>query len=237
MIEIKNLTKNFNALSVLKGIDISMPDSGITALLGPNGSGKTTMLKSVLGMVIPDSGEILYNGESVLNQHRYRNTIAYLPQIAQFPENLTGRELIDLFKETKTGATREGVLIDMFDIEKELDKKMGTLSGGNKQKINITLALMHDEPFIILDEPSSGLDPLSISKFKDFLLEEKQRGKLIVITTHIMSLAEELADKIIFILEGKVHYHGSLTALLEMQGMDRLERSIASILEDQKSYV
>lgn len=234
MISIKNLHKSFKKNHVLKGIDVEIRGQGIIALLGPNGSGKTTMLKCFLGMVIPDSGEILFQGNNIIGQYAYRQSVGYLPQIARFPDNLTGRELIELMKSIKCGETREEALIDLFDLSSELDKKMSNLSGGNRQKVNITLALMHDSPLIILDEPSAGLDPLSIKKFKDFLRLEKERGKTIIVTTHIMSLAADLADDILFLLDGQVYFQGSLSRLLELQMEDSLENAIAQILDSKK---
>ena len=234
MISIKNLHKSFKKNHVLKGIDVEIKGQGIIALLGPNGSGKTTMLKCFLGMVIPDSGEILFQGNNIIGQYAYRQSVGYLPQIARFPDNLTGRELIELMKSIKCGETREEALIDLFDLSSELDKKMSNLSGGNRQKVNITLALMHDSPLIILDEPSAGLDPLSIKKFKDFLRLEKERGKTIIVTTHIMSLAEDLADDILFLLDGQVYFQGSLARLLELQMEESLENAIAQILDSKK---
>lgn len=234
MISIKNLHKSFNKNHVLKGIDVEIRGLGIIALLGPNGSGKTTMLKCFLGMVIPDSGEILFQGNNIIGQYAYRQRVGYLPQIARFPDNLTGRELIELMKSIKSGETRENELIDLFDLSPELDKKMSNLSGGNRQKVNITLALMHDSPLIILDEPSAGLDPLSIKKFKDFLRLEKERGKTIIVTTHIMSLAADLADDILFLLDGQVYFQGSLSRLLELQMEESLENAIAQILDNKK---
>lgn len=234
MISIKNLHKSFKKNHVLKGIDVEIRGQGIIALLGPNGSGKTTMLKCFLGMVIPDSGEILFQGNNIIGQYAYRQSVGYLPQIARFPDNLTGRELIELMKSIKCGETREEALINLFDLSSELEKKMSNLSGGNRQKVNITLALMHDSPLIILDEPSAGLDPLSIKKFKDFLRLEKERGKTIIVTTHIMSLAADLADDILFLLDGQVYFQGSLSRLLELQMEDSLENAIAQILDSKK---
>ena len=237
MIEIKNLNKSFKKNHVLKGINLDIMDNGIIALLGPNGSGKTTLLKCVLGMILPDEGSISVYGENIKGQYQYRNQIGYLSQIARFPENLKASELIEMVKTLKDKPSREKELIDLFGLEDELDKKMGALSGGNRQKINIVLALMHDDPVIILDEPSAGLDPLSIRKLKSFLLEEKKKNKLIIITTHIMSLAEELADDVLFILNGSVHYKGSLDELLTYYGTNNLEIAIAKILENKKKQV
>ncbi len=238
MIKIKKLNKSFKKNHVLKDISLSISGPGVVALLGPNGSGKTTMLKCFLGMVLPDSGDILFNGQSTLKQYQYREKISYLSQIARFPENLTAKELISLMKEIKPGRTREDQFVHMFNLEKELDKKMGSLSGGTRQKVNITLALMHDDPLIILDEPSTGLDPLSLRELKDFIHEERERGKLVLITTHILSLAEELADDVIFLLDGNVFFNGSISELLSNQHELNLENAIANILKStkEKSY-
>ncbi|MDF1698437.1 MAG: ABC transporter ATP-binding protein [Saprospiraceae bacterium] len=234
MISFQNLNKYYKKNHVIKGITLSINGPGIVALLGPNGSGKTTLLKSFLGMVLPSSGDILFNGESVLKQYSYRKQISYLSQISRFPDNLTVNELISFMKEIKPGKTREHQFIQMFNLQQELEKKMGSLSGGTRQKVNITLALMHDDPLIILDEPSTGLDPLSLKELKKFITEERERGKLIVITTHILSLAEALADDIIFLLEGHVFFNGSMSALLNDQGEINLENAIAHILKSTK---
>ncbi|MFT6809536.1 MAG: Cu-processing system ATP-binding protein [Saprospiraceae bacterium] len=217
MIDVTGLNKTFGNNHVLKNISVSIKGPGILALLGPNGSGKTTFLKCFLGMVIPDSGELLFQGESILKQYSYRRKLSCLSQIARFPENLTVRELIVLMQELKPGKTRESRFIEMFNLERELNKKMRNLSGGTRQKVNILLALMHDDPLLILDEPSRGLDPLSLRELKKFILREKERGKLIIITTHILSLAEQLADDILFLLEGNIFFKGSLQVLLEFQ--------------------
>jgi len=112
---------------------------------------------------------------------------------------------------------------------------MGSLSGGTRQKVNITLALMHDDPLIILDEPSTGLDPLSLKELKEFIHEERDQGKLIIITTHILSLAEELSEDIVFLLEGEIYFNGSLIELLTVQHQYNLENAIANILKSTKT--
>ena len=234
MIDVSGLSKTFGKNHVLKNISVAIKGPGIIALLGPNGSGKTTFLKCFLGMVIPDKGEVLFQGESILKKYVYRRNISYLSQISRFPENLSVRELITLMQELKPGTTRESRFIQMFNLEKELDKKMGNLSGGTRQKVNILLALMHDDPLLILDEPSTGLDPLSLRELKKFVLEERDRGKLIIITTHILSLAEQLAEDILFLLDGKIFFKGSLQVLLDSQQENSLENAIAHILHESK---
>jgi len=231
MICIRDLNKSYKNNRVLREINVHFEGAGIVAILGPNGSGKTTLLKCLLGMVLPDSGEILFRRKSIANEHAYRSDISYLSQIARFPENHSVTELIQLMKEINPRNTREHRLIEMLNLGLDITKKMGSLSGGTRQKVNIMLALMHDNPVIILDEPSTGLDPLSLKRLKNFILEERDRGKLILITTHILSLAESLASHVLFLLEGRIYFDGSMHELLANESEHNLEDAIAHILQ------
>lgn len=235
MIEIKNLHKQFGKLEVLKGIDLAFNRPGtITAVLGPNGSGKTTLIKSILGMVIPDQGEIRVDGELVKDHFAYRARIDYLPQIARFPENLTVRELISMIKDIRGNNSQEEKLIELFDLAPHLGKRLSYLSGGTKQKVNLTLAFMYDSPYLILDEPTAGLDPIALIRLKDFIRQERQKGKTIIVTTHIISLVEELADEIVFLLEGNIYFRGTAQQLREKTREADLEHAIAAILGGEK---
>lgn len=230
MIEIKNLSKKFGKLTVLDKLDLSINEGGIFAILGPNGSGKTTMIKCILGMVIPDSGTILLNNKSVLKKWEYRNDINYLPQIANFPANLTVSELIKMVKNLRPKPAEEQKLIDLFGIQPFLDKKLGHLSGGTKQKVNLVLTFMFDSNLFILDEPTNGLDPVSLIRLKGLIAEEKKKGKTILITTHIMSLVEEIADEIVFLLDGNIYFKGDVSSLKIMTQEKNLEHAIAKII-------
>lgn len=231
MIRIENLHKKFGKLKVLDGVTFKIETKGVIAVLGPNGSGKTTILKTILGMVIPQEGEIYFEERPVLGQWDYRNRIGFLPQIARFPDNLTVKELIDMIKNIRDVMANENALIDRFDLRSSMNKKLSTLSGGTKQKVNIVLTFMFDSPLLILDEPTAGLDPISLIRLKSLIQEEKERGKTLLITTHIMSLVEELSDEIIFLLEGKIHFQGTVQKLKEQTQQTDLEHSIAKILE------
>lgn len=230
MIQIKNLHKSFGKLTVLDGLDLEIKSGGIFAVLGPNGSGKTTLIKSVLGMVIPNSGEITINEKSVLKQWEYRNEINYLPQIANFPANLTVKELIDMVKNLRPKVANENDLIALFGLTPFLNQKLGTLSGGTKQKVNIILTFMFDSELIILDEPTSGLDPISLIHLKEIIQKEKAKGKTLLITTHIMSLVEEIADEIVFLLDGKIYFKGSVSELKKQTNQTDLEHAIANLI-------
>lgn len=233
MIEVKNLHKKFGKLTVLDGLDLSINKGGIFAVLGPNGSGKTTLIKCLLGMVIPQNGDILLNEESVLGQSNYRNKINYMPQIANFPANLSVVELIEMVKNLRPKQANESDLIALFGLEPHLKKKLGNLSGGTKQKVNIVLAFMFDSNLIILDEPTTGLDPIALIHLKELIQKAKSEGKTILITTHIMSLVDDIADEIVFLLDGKIYFKGSVPKLKEQTGEKQLEHAIANLLRMQ----
>lgn len=215
---------------MLDGLDLHIDSGGIFAVLGPNGSGKTTLIKSILGMVIPDQGEINIDGDSVLGEWKYRNDINYLPQIANFPANLNVRELIKMVKNLRPKEANDKELIERFGLEVFLDKKLGNLSGGTKQKVNILLTFMFESDLIILDEPTTGLDPISLIHLKEIIREERSKGKTILITTHIMSFVEEIADEIVFLLDGEIYFKGSSTDLKQKTNQKDLEHAIAKLI-------
>ena len=231
MIQLEHITKKFGKLTVLDDISFSIEKGGTVAVLGPNGSGKTTILKIILGMVLPQEGSVTILNQQVLNTWRYRKNIGYLPQIARFPDNLSVNELINMIKHLRGETARDEQLIDLFGLSEFLDKKLGNLSGGTRQKVNIVLTFMFDSPIFILDEPTAGLDPVSLIKLKELIKKERTAGKIILITTHILSLVESLADEIIFLLEGQVHFRGSLDQLNKLTGKKDLEHSVAALLE------
>lgn len=230
MIDITDLHKKFGKLTVLDGLDLEINKGGIFAILGPNGSGKTTLIKSILGMVIPNAGDIKIGGNSVLKQWDYRNQINYLPQIANFPANLSVNELIAMVKNLRPKEANDQDLIDLFGLELFLDKKLGNLSGGTKQKVNLVLTFMFDSDLIILDEPTTGLDPISLIHLKQILQKEKEKGKTLLITTHIMSFVEEIADEIVFLLDGKIYFKGSVAQLKKQTKQTDLEHAIANLM-------
>ncbi len=232
MVSIQNLYKKFGKNEVLKGIDLNIKGGGIFAILGPNGSGKTTLIKSILGMVIPNKGDISVLGENISKNSDYRHKIDYLPQIANFPSNLKVKELIRMIKDLRKNTNEDERLIELFKIQPFLDKKLGNLSGGTKQKVNILLTFMFDSPLIILDEPTTGLDPISLIRLKELIQDEKAKGKTILITSHIMSFVEEVSDEIVFILEGKIYFRGSISELKTKTSQPDFEHAIASILTD-----
>lgn len=231
MIRIENLKKSFERNEVLKNITLQIPAGGINAILGPNGSGKTTLIKCLIGLVIPDHGSLYIQDENIHGKWMYRKDIAYLPQIARFPENLKVKELVKMVKDIRQQpAPHEDEIIRTFDLEDFLDKKIRNLSGGTRQKVNILLNLMFDTSLIILDEPTAGLDPVARIRLKEMILKRKEAGKTILFTTHIMGLVEDLADDIVFLLEGSIHYQGTLEEMIRKTGESNLEHAMAHML-------
>jgi len=230
MIRTEGLYKSFGKQEVLKGLDLEFEKGSTTAILGPNGSGKTTLIKCILGMVIPTKGSIFVNDTAVRREWRYREQIGYMPQIANFPANLRVKELIRMIDDLRNGQGKDKPLIELFGLDDMLNKRLGDLSGGTRQKVNAVLALMFDSPIIIMDEPTTGLDPVALIKLKDLISNYQKEGRTIMITTHIMSFVEEMADNVVFLLEGKVYFHGPLKDLLEQQGETKLDRAIARIM-------
>ena len=230
MIKVENVYKKFGSQEVLKGIDFSVESWKIYAVLGPNGSGKTTLIKSILGMVKKDKGEIYVNDTEISKNADYRRQIDYLPQIANFPGNLKVKELFKMIQDVRNMDASTSDLINVFKLEPYLNKKLSNLSGGTKQKVNIVLTFMFNSPIIILDEPTSGLDPVAMLNLKKLILKAKSEGKLILMTSHIIGFVEEMADDIIFLLEGVIYFKGSIPSLLEKTKQNTLESAIAQLI-------
>lgn len=234
MIRVRNLHKSYGRLKVLNQVNLEFDSATSIAIIGPNGSGKTTLIKSIVGLVIPDNGDITVNDVSVRGDWRYRNQLSYLPQVAYFPPNLRVREIIRLVQGLRAGSSRVEELIDLFHMAPHLRKRIHGLSGGSKQKLNLILSLMYSSPVLILDEPSTGLDPLTLVRFKEFISNEKKQGRTILFTTHIMSLVEEMADRIVFLLDGGAQYDGTKDDLLKSLNETSVERAIARLLVPQE---
>jgi Cu-processing system ATP-binding protein len=232
LIKINDLSKRYGNLNVLKSIDFELDNGKVYAIVGPNASGKTTLIKCILGLVKPDYGVIEINNEKINGQCQYRRNIGYMPQMARFPENLSAKEVLHLVRDIRGNPEKTDTeLLEKFKIENELEKPLKNLSGGTKQKISAILAFLFKPQTLILDEPTAGLDPIASSILKDKIFNEKEQGKTFIITSHIMSEVEELATEIIFLLDGKIYFQGSIEKFRIHTQEQKLERAIASIME------
>jgi Cu-processing system ATP-binding protein len=233
MIEIRDLHKRFGALEVLDGVDVDIRPGRVTAIVGPNASGKTTLIKAVLGLVKPDAGVISFAGHALNGDSAYRRRIGYMPQIVRFPENLSGRELLNMLADLRNApGVQDGELVEQFGLEKELGKPFRTLSGGTRQKLNAAIAFRFGAELLILDEPTAGLDPVAARILKDKIRRERDAGRTFILTSHIMAELEDLSDDIVFLLDGKVRFQGPVTDLLTHAGGEDLEEAVARLMTE-----
>ena len=231
MIQFENVSKRFGSLEVLKNVNLDLDTGHCVALIGPNGCGKTTLIKSLLGMVIPEHGSIKVNGAGIIHQHLHRSSSGYMPQIGKYPGNLTIGQLIDMVRHLRPEqANYDEYLIDAFGLRSLLFKKMATLSGGTVQKVSAVLAFLFNPPVLVLDEPTAGLDPLSSETLKKKISNEVSNGKLVLITSHILSELDDLITRIILMQEGKILFHKSVEALMEETNETRISKAIVSLL-------
>jgi Cu-processing system ATP-binding protein len=237
MISIKEVNKTFGRVKVLNNVSLELVKGKSYALVGPNGSGKTTLIKSILGMVLPSSGDILFDDVSIKNDWKYREKIGYMPQIGHYPENMTIGQIIDMMKNIRRNVTKlDEQLIEEFKLYKMYDKRMHTLSGGTRQKVSAALAFLFNPPALILDEPTAGLDPVSVELLKAKILDEKRNGKLIIVSSHILSDLDELATHLIYLFEGYVHFNNLIVSLKEETNEQKLGRAVATMI-GQKNLI
>ena len=232
MIAISELSKRFGKLEVLRSVSIKFQKGNSYAIIGPNASGKTTLIKCVLGMVVPDKGEVLVAGKSIRNDWSYRSLIGYMPQIGRYPEQMKIAQVFDMIRDLRRDSPRlNDDLIKEFKLDALKDKRMHTLSGGTRQKVSASLAFLFDPEILILDEPTAGLDPVAVETVKEKIMSEAARGKTILITSHIMSDLDELCSQMAYLEDGHVLFNDSIESLKEATGEVRLGKAVAAMMK------
>jgi len=232
MIEINDLCMSYGKFTALREVNLKLEKGQVIALMGPNGSGKSTLLKSVLGLVVPDSGSIRVDGKDIKDKYIYRKNIGYMPQIANYPENLKVKELFHIVKDIRTDKyDKDEDLLLKFKINEISEKYFGQLSGGYKQRVTAAIAFLFDPQILILDEPTASLDPFSTEILKSKILDSKKADKLIIISTHIISEMDELADRILYLLDGKVNLDMSVKEIKNGSG-EKLGKAITRVLQN-----
>lgn len=236
MIQIERLYKKYGKVKALKGINLTFNLDQVVALVGPNASGKTTLIKCLLGMVIPDEGRILFDGKDIKGDVQYKKRIGYMPQIGRYPDNMLMGYLFGMMKDLGKIRLKDNFdeeLIVAFHLEEMFGKPMRVLSGGTRQKVSAALAFMFNPDVIILDEPTAGLDPLASEILKQKIHKEREAGKLLIVTSHIMSEVEEIADSIAYIVEGEALFYKSIAEIKSESGEERLGKALFHLLQQK----
>ena len=235
MITATGIRKRFGALDVLQDVTLAVRPGAVTALVGPNGSGKTTLIKIVLHLTRPDAGTLTVAGVVADEDGDYRRAIGYMPQAARFPENLRVRDVLELVTALRPGTPRDEELVDAFGLGAEMDKRVGTLSGGTRQKVNASIAFLFRPALLILDEPTAGLDPIAARVLKDKIRSVRGEGRTVLVTSHIMAELEQLADDVAFLCDGKLRFAGSVAGLLAETRERALEDAIATLMRRERA--
>ena len=232
IISIKNLTKSFKSVDVLKGINLEVEEGKMLALLGPNGAGKTTTIRILSTLLKPDGGSVTINGFDVMKDaNSVRSSIGLTGQYAAVDELLTGRENLimmgSLYHLSKKDARiRAEELLKEFDLVEASSRTAKTYSGGMRRRLDLALSIIATTPILFLDEPTTGLDPRSRITIWEIIKKLLSQGTTIVLTTQYLDEADKLADKIAVLDHGKIIAEGTADELKSMVGKERLEITI-----------
>lgn len=232
MIIASNVSKKFGKLKALNDVSVTCNKGECIALIGPNGSGKTTLIKSILGMVVCDSGFITFNGKNIKHHWQYRENIGYMPQIGRYPDNMSIGQVLNMMKDIrgKKNMQLDEDLVNQFGLKEILNKRMRTLSGGTRQKVSAALAFLFNPDVLILDEPTAGLDPVASEILKGKIIAEKNKGKLVLITSHVLSELDDLISQVIYMQDGKLCFHKKIQDLRDDTGEEKLSKAIAHVM-------
>lgn len=234
MIKIENLNKRFRKLHALNDVNVLFEKGQAVSLIGPNGSGKTTLIKSILGLVKPEHGDIFFDGTPINEDVAYRERIGYMPQIGRYPDNMKVGQLFSMIKNIRgENVVKDEELFYRFQLDTIFEKSMRTLSGGTCQKVSAALAFLFDPEVLILDEPTAGLDPLATEILKEKILAEKEKGKLILITSHVLSDLEDLATDVMYMQDGKMIFYHPLEELFTLTGELKLGKAVANVMKHE----
>lgn len=237
VLEVRNLTKKFGKFTALDGVNFEVGNGEVFGFIGPNGAGKSTTIRVLLGIIKATSGDVrLFGKDAWRDAVKIHKHVAYVPGDVNLWPNLTGGEVIDLFVKLRGGnnQSRREELIKKFDLDPT--KKCRTYSKGNRQKVALIAAFSSDADLYILDEPTSGLDPLMEQVFQECVLDVKNKGKSVLLSSHILSEVEKLCDRVGIIRQGQIIESGSLDELRHLTRTHILvetKQSIASLDELQ----
>ena len=225
----ENVGKKYGKLWALREFSARFEPGETVSVIGPNGSGKTTMIKCLLGLVRSSTGTITVNGEHVGPDPEYRHHVGHMPQISRFPNELKIGQLMDDIRGSNKGRS-EGALVKELGVVDMMDMRLGTLSGGQRQKVSAVLAFRYSPSVLVLDEPTAGLDPLSSQIVLQAVRNIKREGCTVLITSHLMEEVEALADRVAYLQDGTLRFLLPPEDLLAITGEKRLSKAIPAML-------
>lgn len=217
MLEFKNVTKEFETVTAVKNVSFTVNDGSVLGIVGRNGSGKSTIFRMILNLLKPTSGEIIYNGGKI--DTNILNSFGYLPEEGSLLNQFSVIDICEYYGALKL-MSKDEVLQSLlpwlkeFELQSVLNTKVKKLSKGNRQKIQFIISILHNPDFIILDEPFSGLDPVSVEELEKAILKLKANGKTIIFSSHIMEHVENLCDDILLINHGEALLQGKLSDII-----------------------
>lgn len=244
VIETVGLTKVFKdfwnrpKVKALNNVDMMVPEGNIVALLGPNGSGKTTLIKILLGLLFPSSGMVKVLGENAFDV-KVKTRIGFLPEKTYFYEHLSGRETLDFYAKllglpSKSRKSRIEELLQLTKMEHQAHRPLGEYSLGMSRRIGIAQALLADPELLILDEPTGGLDPLGVEEIHQLIGQLKEKGKTILISTHLLSECEEICDLLTILYQGEVLCQGQVKELKEQYQSESMKQLFLKVLDEKR---
>jgi ABC-2 type transport system ATP-binding protein len=225
-VDLVSVRKSYDKFVAVKDLSMAIPKGSIFGLLGPNGAGKTSTIRMMIGITVPDSGEVRMFGEPFRREHLKR--IGYLPETSGLYKKMKVSEQLSLFGQllgltAADAASRARRWCERMEIAGSMEKKADELSKGMQQKIQFIATLLHDPEFLIMDEPFSGLDPVNATLLKDVLLELNKQGHTILFSTHRMDQVEKLCDSICLVNRGEVALAGRLTEVKGRYGRNNVQ--------------
>jgi len=238
VLQVKNLKKYYGSVKAVDGVSFKVGQGQIVALLGPNGAGKTTTIEIIEGLRKKDEGEIFYFGRKVETiDEEIKKMLGVQLQKSAFLDNLTVKETLELFSglygiSLKPSHLRE--LVEMVMLEEKMNSRVKTLSGGQMQRLALAIALVNDPKIVFLDEPTTGLDPQARRHVWQIVKGLVERGKTVLLTTHYMEEAQELANYVLIMDHGKIIAEGSVDELIKMLNM---ESYLEFVVEDPKTLL
>ena len=231
-IVLEGVGKRYGKQWALRAVNAHFAQGEIVMVIGPNGSGKTTLIKCLLGLVRPTEGAIRVNGTLTGNDPAYRADIGYMPQLAEFPRELTVDQLLRMMndiRDAKSGSTDDR-LIALLGMHELLDKRISALSGGMRQKVSAVLAFRYRPNVLVLDEPTAGLDPVSATKLLDAAVQAKRDGATVLITSHIMEEVQRLGDRVAYLQDGRLRFALPPEMITEVTGEPSLAIALPKYL-------